>query len=51
MTSREALAQDEDRPLRRVREEVRDGVAVCCTSVAASLVVALALTFLSKLAG
>jgi hypothetical protein len=38
-------------PTRRVRDEVRDGVAVVLTSAVASTMVALIATLLMKLAG
>jgi hypothetical protein len=39
-----------ERPLRRVREEVKDGVAVVLASAAFSTTVAIAATVVSKLA-
>jgi len=38
-------------PLRRVREEVRDGVAVAAASIAASVALVLVATLLMRLAG
>jgi hypothetical protein len=38
-------------PVRRVREEVRDGIAVAATSVAASVLLVLVATVLMRLAG
>jgi hypothetical protein len=46
-----AESADEDRPVRRVREEVRDGAAVVAVSAAASTAVALFAMLLMKLAG
>ncbi len=43
--------QQHEEPVRRVREEVKDGVFVVCFSVLASSTIALALTALMKLAG
>ena len=44
-------AELEQRPLRRVREEVRDGVAVAVPSIAASVALVLVATVLMRLAG
>ena len=41
----------EQAPVRRVREEVRDGVAVAMTSVAASVALVLVATILMNLVG
>lgn len=41
----------EQPPVRRVREEVRDGIAVVCFSAVASVAFALALMLLVTLAG
>jgi len=41
----------EHRPVRRVRDEVRDGVAVAVTSVTASVVLVLVATVVMRLAG
>jgi hypothetical protein len=41
----------DQRPARRVREEVRDGVAVAMTSVVASVALVLVATLLMRLAG
>ncbi len=49
--SRASHVEHDEPPVRRVREEVRDSVAVCICTLCASTVVALALTLLSKLAG
>ncbi len=38
------------RPHRRVRQEVKDGLAVFCSSLVASTVFAVALTLVTKLA-
>jgi hypothetical protein len=38
------------RPARRVRHEVRDGLAVVCSSLVVSTALALALTLFTKLA-
>jgi hypothetical protein len=38
------------RPARRVRHEVRDGLAVVCSSLVVSAALALALTLVTKLA-
>ncbi len=43
--------QQQEQPVRRVREEVKDGVFVVCFSVLASSTIALALMALTKLAG
>jgi len=40
-----------DRPTRRVREEVKDGLAVIAFSAAASLAVAIVLTIFAHLVG
>jgi hypothetical protein len=50
MSSWGALAHEE-RPVRRVREEVRDGVAVVVCSAVTSTAVAVAVLVLTKLAG
>lgn len=44
-------ADVEQRPVRRVREEVRDGVVVAMTSVAASIGLVLVATLIMRLAG
>lgn len=41
----------EEQPVRRVREDVRDGIAVVACSAAMSLLVALSVLVLMKLAG
>ena len=41
----------EQPPLRRVREEVRDGFAVAMTSIAASVALVVVATLLMRLAG
>lgn len=41
----------EQPPVRRVREEVRDGIAVICFSAAASVAFALAMLLAAMLAG
>ena len=51
MSSWGISAPEQDPPVRRVREEVRDGVAVVAVSAAASTLVALVLTICMKLAG
>ncbi len=51
MTSWGVLAPTEERPVRRVREEVRDGLAVVCVSALASSSVALLVTVIAWLAG
>jgi hypothetical protein len=42
---------DASSPVRRVRDEVKDGVAVAVTSVAASVVLVLVATVLMRLGG
>lgn len=49
--ARAARARGRQVPSRRVRDEVKDGVAVAAASVAASVVVVLVATLLMKLAG
>jgi hypothetical protein len=44
-------AATEEQPVRRVREEVRDGLAVIVVSAAASTAVAIVLTLVTKFAG
>ena len=51
MSSWGVLAPEEEPPVRRVREEVKDGVAAAACSLGASVVVAVALTLIVKLAG
>ncbi len=51
MTSWEAPTAEAERPVRRVRHEVRDGLAVVCASLAASAALVVALALISKLAG
>lgn len=51
MTSWGVLTSDDEQPVRRVREEVKDRVVVCVFSVGASTLVAIAITLISKLAG
>ncbi|MGH3472031.1 MAG: hypothetical protein ACRDPG_08295 [Nocardioidaceae bacterium] len=46
-----ALAREEARPARRVRDEVKDGMAVVAASAAASTGVAVLALLLMKLAG
>jgi hypothetical protein len=46
-----ASTSEVERPVRRVRDEVRDGVAVVLTSVAVSSVIAVCVLLLTKLAG
>lgn len=46
-----STTQHQEPPLRRVREDVKDGVVVVCFSVLASSFIAVALTALTKLAG
>jgi hypothetical protein len=45
------IPEPSQRPLRRVRHEVRDAVAVVCSSIAVCTAFAIALTVVSKLAG
>jgi MFS superfamily sulfate permease-like transporter len=45
------LPEPSQRPLRRVRHEVRDGIAVVCSSIAVCTAFAVALTVVAKLAG
>jgi type IV secretory pathway VirB2 component (pilin) len=53
--SQPALASSRDepheQPARRIRQEVRGGVAVFCASASVSVAVALMITLLMKLAG
>ncbi|MEJ7707972.1 MAG: hypothetical protein WKF82_12310 [Nocardioidaceae bacterium] len=51
MSSWGVVTPEQEPPVRRVREEVKDGVAVICFSVLTSTTVAVALTMLTKLAG
>jgi hypothetical protein len=51
MSSWEVAASEEPAPVRRVREEVRDGVVVVVFSATMSTAVALAALVLMKLAG
>lgn len=46
-----AVEDDNEGPLRRVREEVRDGVYVMVFSCAASTVTAIAVLVVTRLAG
>jgi hypothetical protein len=46
-----AEPETRDRPQRRVREELRDGIAVAVFSAAASSILAVAALLLSRLAG
>ncbi|MBA2573828.1 MAG: hypothetical protein H0V02_03445 [Nocardioidaceae bacterium] len=48
---RVVTTQQQEQRVRRVREEVKDGVSVVCFSVLASSAIALALTAFVKLAG
>jgi hypothetical protein len=45
------VPEPSQRPLRRVRHEVRDGLAVVCSSLAVCTALAIALTVVAKLAG
>jgi hypothetical protein len=51
MSSWEVIAPPEDKPVRRVREEVRDGAAVVLVSAATSIGIAVLLTVVTRLAG
>ncbi len=51
MSSWGVLAPDQEPPVRRVREEVKDGAAVVVVSAAASTFIALTVTLLMKLVG
>ena len=51
MSSWGLVAPDQEPPVRRVREEVKDGAAVMALSASASTVIAVAVTLLMKLAG
>ncbi len=50
MSSWEPAAPQTERPRRRVREEVRDGLALVCSSLVASTALAVVLTVVTKLA-
>lgn len=45
------LSEQDEPPVRRVREDARDSVAVVVCTLAASIAVTLAVTLLTKLAG
>ncbi len=51
MSSWDRPATTTEQPVRRVRQHVRDGLAVVVTSLVASTALAVALTVLTKLAG
>ncbi len=51
MPSWDVVSPPQEAPVRRVREEVRDGVVVAIFSVLASSTVTLALMALTRLAG
>jgi hypothetical protein len=51
MSSWGALAPDDKRPVRRVREEVKDGLTASACSLGASAFVCIAVTFIVKLVG
>jgi hypothetical protein len=51
MPSWDVRTAEADRPVRRVRHEVRDGLAVIGVSLATSTAVVVALALLVKLAG
>jgi hypothetical protein len=45
------VPEPSQRPLRRVRHEVKDGLAVVCSSLAVCTALAFILTLVAKLAG
>ncbi len=51
MASWGVVTPPDEKPVRRVREEVRDGLAAGAFSIGASTLVAVAITVVSKLAG
>jgi hypothetical protein len=51
MSSWGAVTPEEEQPVRRVRDVVKDGVAASACSLGASALVAIAITVVSKLAG
>jgi hypothetical protein len=51
MSSWGVLAPDDKPPVRRVREEVKDGVAASLCSLGASAFVCIAITLIVKLVG
>jgi hypothetical protein len=51
MSSWGVTAPEEEPPVRRVREVVKDGVAASVCSLGASALVAIAITVVTKLAG